>query len=88
MLSPHALSQERLLNPHVVESAYAKLVEAGLLCGRSGGEYWVSEHAPRLARDYLLQCVEEDIRDLVGTLRRAGLSAEEVQRILREVGDA
>lgn len=88
MPSPHALSQELLLNLGVVESAYAKLVEVGILCGPMDGGYAIAEHAPRFAREYLLRRAQDDVKDLVDRLRRAGLSAEDVQRIFREVVDA
>jgi DNA-binding transcriptional regulator YhcF (GntR family) len=88
MPSPGALAQERVLNPHVVESAYAKLVEAGLVCVGPPGDYQITEHAPRLARDCLLQWAEEEMKDLAGALRRAGLSTDDVQRVFREAGDA
>jgi len=88
MSSPQSLSEERTLNPHSVESAYAKLVEDGLLRVQAGGDYQISADAPRLARSCLLQWAKEEAKCLVGTLRCAGLSAEEIQGVFREVGDA
>lgn len=85
--SPHVLAKERILNPHVVESAYAKLVKAGLLVALSGGDYQTADEAQRLARGRLLEWAEEEVRDLSGSLRRAGLSREEVERIFRQARD-
>jgi DNA-binding transcriptional regulator YhcF (GntR family) len=84
---PHLLAEERILNPRVVESAYAKLVEAGLLVAASGGDYRAAPDSQQLARARLLQWVKEEVRELAGALRRAGLSDEEVERVFREAGD-
>ncbi len=88
MPSPHVLSEEKLLNPHAVESAYAKLVEAGLLRVQPGGDYQISADAPRLARNCLLQWAKEEAQHLIHSLRSAGLSAEEIQSVFREAGNA
>jgi len=87
MPSPHVLAKERILNPRAVEAAYATLVEAGVLVSLSGGDHQIADDAQPLARDCLLKCAEEDVRDLVSALRRAGVSNQAVQRLLREVGD-
>ena len=88
MPSPHVVAKERVLNPRVVESAYAKLVKLGLLVALPGGDHQTADDARRLARDCLLAWAEEDARDLVRALRRAGVSREAVQRVFREAGDA
>jgi DNA-binding transcriptional regulator YhcF (GntR family) len=87
MPSPHVLAEEKILNPRVVESAYAKLVEAGLLVTSSGGAHQPAVDAQPLARESLLRWAQEDVRDLAGALRRAGLSGEDVRRVFREVAD-
>ena len=81
--SPHDLAKGRILNPHAVESAYAKLAEAGLLVPRPEGDYRIAADARRLAREWLLQWAVEEVRDLVGSLRRAGLSGEDIERDFR-----
>jgi DNA-binding transcriptional regulator YhcF (GntR family) len=112
--APHALAQERLLNPRRVESAYVKLVEAGLLrfgetvlrtgtgAAMNGGSasstaqpiaepvpvFKVAEGAQQRARDCLLRWAKEELSDLVNGLRRAGLTAEELRNLLREMGNA
>jgi DNA-binding transcriptional regulator YhcF (GntR family) len=88
MPSPQVLAAERLLNPHAVESAFAMLVEAGLLSPQSGGAYRISNDAAAIARKLILEHAKTDVRDLVAELRRAGLSADEVQSVLREAGNA
>lgn len=88
MPMPETLAQELLLNPRVVESVYAKLVEAEVLLLQSGGGYAIAERAERVARNHLLRWAEEDVRDLVGALRRAALSAEEIERVFREICNA
>ncbi len=85
--SPHVLAKERVLNPSVVESAYAKLVKLGLLVALPGGDHQTADDARPRARDCLLDWAEEDVRDLARALRRAGVSREAVQRLFREVGD-
>ena len=86
--SPHDLAEARVLNPRVVESAYAKLAEAGFLVRHAAGDHQIAADAPRLARAWLLEWAEEEVRGLVGSLRRAGLSGDDVERILREARDA
>ena len=87
MPPPHVLAQERVLNPRVVESAYATLVEVGLLLAPSGDAYQIADDAQRLARVWLLQCAEQELREMVSALRRDGLSTEEIRRVFREVDD-
>lgn len=86
--SPHALAQDRVLNPRIAEAAYASLVEAGVLRLQPGGEFRVAEDARRLARDCLLEWAKGQLRDLARALRQAGFSAEDVRRVCREAGDA
>lgn len=85
--SPHLLAKQRILNPRIVESAYAKLVEGGLLIALPGGGHQTADGAQPLARACLLRWAKEEVTDLVSGLRRAGLSDEDVQRLLREAGD-
>lgn len=95
--APHLLAKERILNPRVVESVYARLVEAGVLVAVSVADdqtprdqptaYQTAHDAQRLARGCLLRWAREEVRDLVRALGRAGLSGEDVQRVFREVGD-
>jgi DNA-binding transcriptional regulator YhcF (GntR family) len=86
--SPAVLSEERLLNPRVVEAAYANLVELGVLCDLPESEHQVSVDAPRLAREYLLQWAREEMRVLVDNLRSARMTKEEIQNALRTIFDA
>jgi DNA-binding transcriptional regulator YhcF (GntR family) len=83
---PHVLSGKRLLNPHVVESAYAKLAEAGILRIQSGGGHLISTDAPRLARRFLLHWAEKEVQNLIDILQGAGLSPTEIETIFREAG--
>ena len=85
--SPHDLAEARILNPHVVESAYAKLAEAELLVPHPGGDYQIAADAVRLARARLLEWAAEEVRNLIIALRRAGLSGDDVERIFREARD-
>jgi DNA-binding transcriptional regulator YhcF (GntR family) len=86
--SPHAFAHERILNPRVVESAYATLVENGVLTATSGDQYEPAEDAPARARACLLQWAKEDVKDLVSALRRVGVAALDIQSVLGEITDA
>ena len=88
MPAPHVLAKERILNPRIVESAYGKLVELGLLVALPDGRHRIADGARRLARDRLVEWAEEDVKDLIRALRSAGVSGEVVQRLFREAGDA
>lgn len=88
MPSPHALSQDRMINPRIVELAYAKLAKAGILNIPSSENYHISAEAQPLAREFLLVCTKKELRDFVEILKCAGLSTGEIQAIFREASDA
>ena len=85
--APNALAQEHILNPRVVETAFSRLVQAGLLGVTSGSDYLVAQDAADLARAFLLEVAKEEIGNLVNRLRLAGIETEDVQRIWKEVAD-
>lgn len=84
---PHVLAKQKILNPRVVEAAYATLVNDGLMTVTSDGDYRVTDDAQERARESLLKWAEEEAQKLASALRQVGLRSEDVQRILAKVID-
>lgn len=85
--APHVVAQEGILNPRIVELAFSKLVQAGLLTATSGGNFFVTENARELARVCLVESAKEEIVGLVTGLRCAGFDGDDIQRIWKEATD-
>ena len=82
--APNILAQEHVLNPRVVETAFSRLVQAGLLIVTSGGDFLVAPDAVALARARLLKSAKEEMKGFADRLRRAGIRTEDIQRIWKE----
>jgi len=87
MPTPESLARDRILSPRAVESAFARLVEIGLLERSTDGATRVAADARRLAQDQLLRLARAEVDAIRTGLRHAGISAEAVERIFRESPD-
>lgn len=82
--APSSLAQERILNPHIVESAFSRLAQFGLMTHTPDGAFVVAQDAVAVARTQLLAATREEVRDLVHRLRQAGVPAADIDQIWRE----
>lgn len=82
--APSSLAQERILNPHVVESAFSRLAQSRLLTRTPDGAFLVAEDGQELARAHLVDAAREELRDLVHRLRQAGVPTAGIQQTWRE----
>jgi DNA-binding transcriptional regulator YhcF (GntR family) len=85
--APQVLSEQRLLNPHVVEAAFAELTEAGLLHIEQDGGHRIAGHAAELARKLLREWASTEVRAIAKMLCHAGLTADDVRAVFREADD-
>ena len=84
MPSRRMLSALLGVNPNTVQKAYHLLEEEGLVCSRSGAKSYISLTEARI--DSVKQeMVSGVVRELVGTVKRMGVSYEEAEVLLRQL---
>ena len=72
------------VNPNTVQKAYHLLEEEGLVYSRSGAKSYISLTEERI--DSVKQeMVSGVVRELVGTVKRMGVSYEEAEVLLRQL---
>ena len=84
MPSRRMLSALLGVNPNTVQKAYHLLEEEGLVSSRSGAKSYISLTEARI--DSVKQeMVSGGVRELVGTVKRMGVSYEEAEVLLRQL---
>ena len=84
MPSRRMLSALLGVNPNTVQKAYHLLEEEGLVSSRSGAKSYISLTEERI--DSVKQeMVSGVVRELVGTVKRMGVSYEEAEVLLRQL---
>ena len=84
MPSRRMLSALLGVNPNTVQKAYHLLEEEGLVSSRSGAKSYISLTEARI--DSVKQeMVSGVVRELVGTVKRMGVSYEEAELLLRQL---
>ena len=84
MPSRRMLSALLGVNPNTVQKAYHLLEEEGLVYSRSGAKSYISLTEARI--DSVKQeMVSGVVRELVGTVKRMGVSYEEAEVLLRQL---
>ena len=84
MPSRRMLSALLGVNPNTVQKAYHLLEEEGLVSSRSGAKSYISLTEARI--DSVKQeMVSGVVRELVGTVKRMGVSYEEAEVLLRQL---
>ncbi len=82
------LARTLAVNPGTIVKAYTELEHAGVIESRHGRGYFVSEGPKKLSRDEREAPVREAARRLWVTAAQVGLSAERVQQLIDEEGEA
>lgn len=84
MPSRRMLSALLGVNPNTVQKAYHLLEEEGLISSRSGAKSYISLTAERI--DSVKQeMVSGVVRELVGVVKRMGVSCEDAEMLLRQL---
>ena len=84
MPSRRMLSALLGVNPNTVQKAYHLLEEEGLVSSRSGAKSYISLTAERI--DSVKQeMVSGVVRELVGVVKRMGVSCEDAEVLLRQL---
>jgi GntR family transcriptional regulator len=76
------LAAELVINPNTVARAYQELERLGVVESRRGLGMAVTAEAPKRCRDRRKESVRERIRDAVREAVAAGLSTDDVQRLV------
>ncbi len=76
------LAQQLVVSPNTVVKAYSALEQQGLLELRHGSGAYVSARPATRSRAERMRTAQERVRELVERLQDAGLSDEEIQRLV------
>ncbi len=76
------LAQQLVVSPNTVVKAYSALEQQGLLELRHGSGAYVSARPTTRSRAERMRTAQERVRELVERLQDAGLSDEEIQRLV------
>ena len=76
------LAQQLVVSPNTVVKAYSALEQQGLLELRHGSGAYVSARLGTRSRAERMRSAQEHVREVVERLQDAGLSDEEIQRLV------
>lgn len=85
--SVHEMSKTLEVNPNTVTKAYRDLEILGLVRARRGVGVTITDKAPKLCTDRIIQPVKDHLEDAVAECIACGLSAQEVRSIVSQTID-
>lgn len=86
--SVRQLSVDLLVNPNTVSKAYRELDREGIIFTKRGVGLFVTDNAPALCRKHRREILSATIAQAIDAAVRAGLSRDEVERLVQRALDA